>query len=639
MAALVAIAALLLALLGRPVQAGAPAAGGESGPQIAPTETPGPAARLAPDVRAALAALPPGEMMTVIVTFRDQAQLAGAAAPDRSARLGNVVRLLQATAERTQAPVRPWLAGRLAEGRLSRVVYFWIFNGMAVTATADVIQELAARPEVQRIRLNKTVQAPAGLPGPAPLSGPEQNLEIIHAPALWERGFRGEQIVVANMDTGVDAGHPDLGPRWRGGSNSWFDPNGEHPLTPTDRNGHGTQTMGLIVGGDAGGTSIGVAPEARWIAVKIFDDKGVADWVGIHQGFQWLLDPDGDPDTPDAPHVVNNSWTFQDPGCDLEFRPDLQALRAAGIVPIFAAGNTGPGGATSVSPANYPEALAVGATNNGDLIYPDSSRGPSSCGQASTTFPELVAPGVGVRTADLYALYFKASGTSMAAPHVAGALALLLSAEPGLTVAQQEAALLETAVDLGSPGADNDYGRGRLDVLGAYLGLESDAFTTSSPALSGTLVYSHTLAAVTAITIPEAAVTETTRFYFTAVATPTAPIPAGLASTGRGFSLAAYRDGNLWPAFVLSRPVTISLSYTGAEVDGLKENGLTLGLWDEAEGRWLDAATTCLPASSYEREPSSNRLAVSVCQLGEFALYGPEAERLYLPLILSQATP
>ena len=226
--------------------------------------------------------------------------------------------------------------------------------------------------------------------------------------------------------------------------------------------------MGVMVGGDAGGTSIGMAPGATWIAAKIFNDSGTATATAIHSALQWVLDPDGNPATADAPQVVNNSWAYGTPGCNLEFQPDLQALRAAEIVPVFAAGNYGPGSSTSVSPANYPEALAVGATSNADVVSSVSGRGPSACGEASTTYPEVVAPGVNVRTADLYGLYQTASGTSLAAPHVAGALALLLSAHPGLTASAQAGALTGSARDLGTTGPDNSYGYGRLDVLAAH---------------------------------------------------------------------------------------------------------------------------------------------------------------------------
>ncbi len=226
--------------------------------------------------------------------------------------------------------------------------------------------------------------------------------------------------------------------------------------------------MGVIVGGDAGGTSIGMAPGARWIAARIFNDGGQSTATAIHAAFQWVLDPDGDPNTADAPNVVNNSWSYgYGSTCNLAFQPDVQALRAAGIVPVFAAGNFGPGASTSVSPANYPEALAVGAVNGSGLIYSASSRGPSACGETSTVYPEIVAPGVGIRTADRYGMYQVASGTSLAAPHVAGALALLLAAHPNLTAAQQEHALELGAYDLGVGGPDSTFGFGRLDFAGA----------------------------------------------------------------------------------------------------------------------------------------------------------------------------
>jgi bacillopeptidase F len=110
------------------------------------------------------------------------------------------------------------------------------------------------------------------------------------------------------MDTGVDALHPDLAAKWRGGGNSWYDPHGEHATTPYDPTGHGTQTMAIMVGGAAGGTAIGMAPDASWIAVKMYNDAGEATYSDIHLAFQWLLDPDGDLNTVDAPDVVNASW-------------------------------------------------------------------------------------------------------------------------------------------------------------------------------------------------------------------------------------------------------------------------------------------------------------------------------------------
>lgn len=225
-------------------------------------------------------------------------------------------------------------------------------------------------------------------------------------------------------------------------------------------------------GGDAGGSTLGTAPGAAWIAARVFDDSGASSVTAVHQAFQWLLDPDGDPSTGDAPQVVNASWSIgAGPGCDLTFQPDVQALRTAGIVTVFAAGNFGPGPGSDVSPANYPEALSVGALGGASLISPVSSRGPSSCGGRARPFPDVVAPGTDVLTTDRYGLYQYLSGTSVAAPHAAGVLALLLGARPGLTAQEQHDLLVSTAVDLGDPGGDDTYGHGLLDGAAAYAAL------------------------------------------------------------------------------------------------------------------------------------------------------------------------
>ncbi len=409
-------------------------------------------------------------MITVIVTLKEQANLTMVPRLGRAARMRSVVRTLQATAAATQEDIIAHLDLRRSEGRVAGVTSFWIFNGLAVTATPDAIEELKARTEVLSVTPDRRIDAPPPLRtqlllGP---SAAEPNLSVVGAPVLWQLGYRGQGIVVANMDTGVDVNHSDLSAQWRGGDNSWFDPNGQHPLTPVDVHGHGTWTMGAMVGGDASGSAVGIAPEAQWIAVKIFNDQGWTTSSKVHQGFQWLLDPDGNPGTADAPHVVSNSWTFSSPGCDLSFQLDLQALRAAGILPVFAAGNFGPASGSSASPGNNPEALAVGATNNSDGTYLYSSRGPSACDEPATIFPEIVAPGVAIRTTDLFGTYYSATGTSLAAPHVAGAIALLLCANPSLSVDRQEAILMDSSLDLGMLGPDNHFGHGRLNVLRAY---------------------------------------------------------------------------------------------------------------------------------------------------------------------------
>ena len=447
----------------------------------------------------------PGQLVQAIVVLTAQVDPSTVKAPNRKQRGAALERALRSTADDAQKGVIALLRRRQAQGLVTVVDPLWIVNAVSVTAAPSVIRELAARKDVRRIDPELAIQAPAALRTAAAVApdqaAAEPNVALVNAPALWSLGYRGQGVVVANMDTGVDASHPDLAGRWRGGTNSWFDPYGQHPTVPTDVNGHGTATMGVMVGGDAGGTAIGMAPDARWIAVKVFNDRGTATSTAIHRGFQWLLDPDGNPDTADAPDVVNDSWTLSASGCNLDFQPDLAKLRAAGILPVFAAGNYGPTPGTVFSPANNPEAFAVGSSDNSDVIDPSSSRGPSACGQP--VVPRAVAPGVDVRTTDLYGLYTTVSGTSLAAPHVAGALALLLSAFPDLSADRQAAALEGGAVDLGPAGPDNDYGAGRLDVLGAYQWLTSvpDFTVSASPSTAtttpgGTASYTVSVAGV-----------------------------------------------------------------------------------------------------------------------------------------------
>lgn len=435
-----------------------------------------------------------GTAIPVIVAFHGEADFASIPQGPRQARRAELLRALRSRAETAQRSARAFLRGY----DVDQVKELWINNSLAVTASPAIIRELAARPEVASVRLEEVVRLPPALPAQT-ASAVELNVRLINAPALWAMGIAGQGVTVASMDSGVDIDHPDLGPRWRGGSNSWFDPNGQHPLVPFDNDGHGTGVMGILVGGDAGGTAIGVAPEAQWIAVKIFDDSGEASESAIHQGFQWLLDPDGNPLTDDAPDVVNNSWGFEDaPGiCTVlyqVFRPDVQALKAAGIAVVFSAGNTGPAADTSVSPANYPESFAVGVVGSfrsATEIAEISARGPSACD--GTIYPEVVAPGFFVKTADLTLFpdpYAFVTGSSIAAPHAAGAMALLLSAHPALSVAELEQAIVAGAADLGLAGPDNDYGYGLVDALAALdqLNVQDLSNTPPPPALLQTPV-------------------------------------------------------------------------------------------------------------------------------------------------------
>ncbi|MBO0845443.1 MAG: S8 family serine peptidase [Nocardioides sp.] len=423
----------------------------------------------APRAQASPRAATSDPLVPAVVVLQDQAHLPARPHTTRLARLRAAEQALRATAANTQPAVLHALASALSAGQVADVQPLWIQNAISLRATPQVLATLANRPDVASVEPDRVLVAPE--PDPAldsATAAVEANLSQVDTPAMWDLGFRGQGVVVASMDTGVDVTHPDLAGSWRGGSNSWYDPNGQHPTTPTDVNGHGTQTMGIMVGGDAGGTSIGMAPAATWIAVKLYNDRGTTTSTAIHLGFQWLLDPDHNPDTADAPQVVNNSWDISAGGCVPDFRQDLQNLRAVGILPVFAAGNYGPQSGTITSPANYPEAFAVAGVDGSDVVDPASSRGPSPC--AGATAPALAAPDTSIRTSDLFQGWITDTGTSVGAPHVAGALALLLSALPGLagSADAQQNALTAGAVDLGPPGVDDDTGYGRLDVLAAY---------------------------------------------------------------------------------------------------------------------------------------------------------------------------
>jgi len=423
-------------------------------------------ATLSPGLEDRLRLASPADEIAVIIRLADRLDVDALAFPTKTTRRQGVVVALRAQAATAEAPVRRFLADQGA----TRVRSLWAIGGIAADIRAEAIRNLALLPGVVGIRLDGVMKLPEA--APKAVADGEWNLQMIGAPDLWARGIDGAGVVVAIVDSGVDVAHEDLGPRWRGGLNSWFDPFGEHG-SPYDPSGHGTQVTGLAIGGDASGTAIGVAPGARWIGGKNFDDSGLSTFSTTHEIFQWLLDPDGNPATDDAPHVVNNSWGFRDnPNeCVGEFAADIQVLRAAGIAVVFSAGNGGPNSSSSISPANNAGAFAAGGSDPLDEVMNSSSRGPSACGGG--IFPALVAPGDGVLTADLTLggilpdATTEVQGTSFAAPHVTGAMALLLSAHPRATITQLEQALLAGAEDLGPDGPDNSAGWGRLDVVKA----------------------------------------------------------------------------------------------------------------------------------------------------------------------------
>ena len=441
------------------------------------------AADISPQLQAAIDAAEPGDKLPVIINLVGDIDFAALEGLERAQKRSKLVHDLKANAAKAQESIIDALQAR----GISNARSLWAINALATDLPVGAINGLSNNPKIESIHLDGIIlQAKPADAGKKPVASiPGWNLDAIRAPELWGLGFKGKNTVVAIMDTGVDADHPDLIGQWRGGDNSWYDPNGQH-ATPYDATGHGTQAMGLIIGGGTSGTAIGTAPEAKWIAVKMYNDSGVATISGVHAGFQWLLDPDNNPETNDLPDVVSNSWAVgYIGGCTTEFQQDIDVLRAADIAVVFSAGNYGPNAGTSVSPANNPGSLAVGAVDENLVIANSSSRGPSACDGA--IYPPVSAPGVNVQTTDLTFggavpdSYAWVSGTSFAAPHVAGAIALLKNAMPDATLNEIEQAITQGALDRGTTGADNDYGYGVMDIMEAYYALNATTPTDPPP--------------------------------------------------------------------------------------------------------------------------------------------------------------
>ena len=465
------------------------------------SNTPSLAGVIEPDLEVVLTKTGTEQEIPVILTLSEKVDLTLFKEKDKKLLRSNLIKALKQKAYATQAPINLFLVGK----GVNQIRSLWTINGLLIKARPEVIRELADQPKVERIRLDQIQRFRDGFRGIrthgprsmrsnahspqvsleskgsplgelrilSPSAKPEWNLDLIRAPELWKKGFTGKGVVVASMDTGIDLLHPDLKNKWRGGSNSWFDPFGEHEI-PFDSSGHGTQTMGIMVGGYAGGTAIGIAPGAQWMAVKLFNDAGQTSLGVWHFGFQWLLDPDGVPETNDSPDIVNLSWGFNRNvnQCNPEFLEDIRVLKTARVAVIFAGGNEGPNPSTSLSPANYSGSISVGAIDMALNMANFSSRGPSACD--GSAYPHIVAPGVNVKTTDLTfggispAPYATVTGTSFAAAHISGVVALLISAFPDLMVSELESVLKQSVLGLDKGGVDNTYGYGLVNTIEAY---------------------------------------------------------------------------------------------------------------------------------------------------------------------------
>jgi subtilisin family serine protease len=407
------------------------------------------------------------------------------------------------TAEQNQEEVKDFLSKKNKTFQS-----FYIVNMIALQADGELINSLAELPSVRYVMEDGhfTMQQPTPDRSISGSRGIEWNVSMINAPPVWDLGYTGQGVVIGGQDTGYEWNHPALIKKYRGWNGStanhnynWHDaikitgtgnPCGYNLSIPCDDHNHGTHTMGTMAGDDELGNQVGIAPGANWIGCRNMD-QGDGTLITYTECFQWFLAPyaygsipsNGDPTK--MPHVINNSWGCPtSEGCNpLNFgvmEIALNNLRNAGCVIVVSAGNSGPSCSTVKDPpAFFNGSFSVGSTTNGDVISSFSSRGPVTVDMSNRLKPNISAPGSGVRSCIRGGGYISYSGTSMAGPHVAGLVALLISANPELAgevdkiedIIEQTALPKTTAENCGSvPGTNipnNTYGYGRIDALAA----------------------------------------------------------------------------------------------------------------------------------------------------------------------------
>ncbi|MET7785862.1 S8 family serine peptidase [Streptomyces sp900116325] len=441
-----------------------------------------------------------GKESTFFVVLRPQADLSAAEGKRTHAdKARSAFSALRKKAESSQAPLQAFLDKE-------RVGYqsFWIANALKVTGDEKLVTALAERSDVKSIRKERTYHldeteqnSVTDAAADADPVAAEWGVKDIKADQVWSQyDDRGEGIVIANVDSGVQFDHPALVGNYRGNLGdgtfshdyNWYDPTGQCGTggTPCDNNGHGTHTMGTMVG--AGG--VGVAPGAKWIAAKGCESSSCSDSSLLAAG-QWILAPTDhnglNPKPELAPDIVNNSWG----GGDTTFYQDIvEAWNAAGIFEAFAAGNDGDGTtcSTAHAPGSQAPSYGVGAYDVNGKIASFSGFGPSLVDGSAK--PDISAPGVNVRSTWPGNTYRAISGTSMATPHVAGAAALLWSAAPSLIgkIDETRAILNDGAIDVddthcgGTADMNNVWGEGKLDILASV-----DAAPRSAATVTGTV--------------------------------------------------------------------------------------------------------------------------------------------------------
>lgn len=411
-----------------------------------------------------------------------------------------VISALKYNAEQTQPAFRNELEALKQRGELTGYTAYWIENLFVVHASKDFIESLRNRSDVKYVTENFSPELiePIMTEGRTPERDPldtettTPGQDAIRATEVNRvLGITGNGVLVANCDTGVDGAHPALASRWRGNtepvSECWRDALGGSP-TPADFNGHGTHVMGTITGRAISGpdtNTVGSAPNARWIATNSINQGVSPDFDNdIIADYQWFADPDGNSGTiDDVPDVIQNSWgVFTGLGyaqCFDLWNTVITNCEAAGPVVTWSAGNESTSGLRSpaIYSLNAYQIFSVGAVDatNFGAPYPlasFSSQGPTPCAPAipDNIKPEISAPGVNVYSSVPGGGYSSGySGTSMAGPHVAGVVALMREACPNCDHITIKDAIMQTAIDYGPAGQDNQYGHGFIDAYDAVV--------------------------------------------------------------------------------------------------------------------------------------------------------------------------
>lgn len=461
-AAMVLVAAGLATGTGAQAASAATAAGAAS-----------PSDKIRPDLAKQLEGKTEGDFW---IRFTDRADLSQARGIKDWAKRGTAVaEALKKTAAESQAKVRSELdtAG-------AKYQSFWATNAIRVSGgSLAMAQNLAAHAEVEGLYAPVAYEVPETTKGTdeKTVNALEWGIANINADDVWSQyGVKGEGITIANIDTGVQFDHPALVNSYRGNNGdgtfdhnyNWFNAAGTC-ATPCDGDGHGTHTMGTMVGSD-GANQIGVAPEVKWIAANGCCPSDAA----LVTSGQWMLEPTDvngqNPDASKRPNIINNSWGTRLPSNDPFMEDVTLAWKESGIFGVFSNGNSGPGCQTSGSPGSLASNYSSGAYDVNNNIANFSARG---AGQNGETKPNISAPGVNVRSSLPGSGYGAISGTSMAAPHLAGTIALLWSAAPAMVgeVDATRALLDNTAIDSadaqcgGTADDNNVFGEGRLDAL------------------------------------------------------------------------------------------------------------------------------------------------------------------------------